>query len=339
LPLYRRVPPLTRVRRRAHQPLEGVWHLERSVRQRSAGCPRGRHRSRAGHSFSQRPVADLPRGGGKLLLPLQVRRVFCRHAAWRRRICAERFPPRVLVRGRHRAACDTGITAGQGPGGKAWRAVVPGVRKAARAGRAGLSLSGRNGPTAGVIPRLNLLKRPAYGRAGVAFWRHRRLATASEEAASSWGRRVVAVGKGLLPGHTGGSFRKPGDAPRPCGPGIDGEASPFHLHREWRRPKRVFACSVYIPYEWPIAQAILAEEPFRLILALPLSGWMPTYATEPTRSLAMQPQFPQARVIGIVQSSAISATLRACLDFGREIPTPKIADCTESIARFRKSGI
>jgi hypothetical protein len=145
-----------------------------------------------------------------------------------------------MLRPRHRAACDTGITAGQGPGGKAWRAVVPGVRKAARARRAGLSLSGRNGPTAGVIPRLNLLKRPAYGRAGVAFWRHRRLATASEEAASSWGRRVVAVGKGLLPGHTGGSFRKPGDAPRPCGPGIDGEASPFHLHREWRRPDSLY---------------------------------------------------------------------------------------------------
>jgi hypothetical protein len=79
---HRRVPPLTRVRRRAHQPLDGVWHLERSVRQRSAVCPRGRHRSRAGHRFSQRPVAALPRAGVKRLLPLQVRRVFCRHGGF-----------------------------------------------------------------------------------------------------------------------------------------------------------------------------------------------------------------------------------------------------------------
>jgi hypothetical protein len=35
------------------------------------------------------------------------------------------------------------------------------------------------------------------------------------------------------------------------------------------------------------AQAILAEEPFRLILAPPLSGWMLTYPTEPMSSPAM----------------------------------------------------
>jgi hypothetical protein len=40
-----------------------------------------------------------------------------------------------------------------------------------------------NGPTEGFIHRLKLLKRPAYGRAGVDFLRHRLLASSAEAAA------------------------------------------------------------------------------------------------------------------------------------------------------------
>jgi transposase len=49
--------------------------------------------------------------------------------------------------------------------------------------RAGLSLVWSNGPTEGFIHRLKLLKRQAYGRAGVDFLRHRLLAPSAREAA------------------------------------------------------------------------------------------------------------------------------------------------------------
>jgi transposase len=95
------LPHLTHFRLRAHEQIEGVWHLELSVRQRSAACPSCRYRSRAVHSVYRRTVADLPLAGAMLVLHLQVRRFFCRHAACPRRIFAERFPSLVPVRGRH----------------------------------------------------------------------------------------------------------------------------------------------------------------------------------------------------------------------------------------------
>jgi transposase len=70
-------------------------------RQRAAVCPNCQHRSRAVHSLYRRTVADLPLAGATLVLHLQVRRFFCRHATCPRRIFAERFPSLVPVRGRH----------------------------------------------------------------------------------------------------------------------------------------------------------------------------------------------------------------------------------------------
>jgi transposase len=101
LSLQRLLPHLTHFRLRAPDQIEGVWHLELSVRQRSAACPSCRSRSRAVHSVYRRTVADLPLAGATLVLHLQVRRFFCRHAACPRRIFAERFPSLVPVRGRH----------------------------------------------------------------------------------------------------------------------------------------------------------------------------------------------------------------------------------------------
>jgi transposase len=53
------------------------------------------------------------------------------------------------------------------------RAFAKGLLKDAAAVRAGLSLIWSNGPTEGFIHRLKLIKRQAYGRAGVDFLRHR----------------------------------------------------------------------------------------------------------------------------------------------------------------------
>ena len=66
---------------------------------------------------------------------------------------------------------------------KELRAFVKGLLKDEAAVCAGLSLAWSNGPTEGFIHRLKLLKRQAYGRAGVAFLRHRMLAASSGEAA------------------------------------------------------------------------------------------------------------------------------------------------------------
>jgi transposase len=78
---------------------------------------------------------------------------------------------------------DAWIMAGPHTGVQKLRAFVTGGRKDAAAGRAGLSLLWRHGPTAGFVHRLTLLKRPAYGRAGVDCLRHRMRATFPGEAA------------------------------------------------------------------------------------------------------------------------------------------------------------
>jgi transposase len=78
-----------------------MWHVDLSCRRRSAVCPSCQQRSRAVHSVYQRTVADLRLAGATLVLHLQVRRFFCRHTAYSRRIFAERFPTLVPVRSRH----------------------------------------------------------------------------------------------------------------------------------------------------------------------------------------------------------------------------------------------
>jgi transposase len=80
---------------------DGIWHLDLKARRRSAVCPCCRHRSTAVHSSYGRTIADVPIAGTRVLIHLQVRRFFCRHAACLRRIFAERFPTLVPVRGRH----------------------------------------------------------------------------------------------------------------------------------------------------------------------------------------------------------------------------------------------
>jgi transposase len=71
---------------------------------------------------------------------------------------------------------DAWITAVQQTGVKELRAFMKGLLQDAAAVRAGLSLVWSNGPTEGFIHRLKLIKRQAYGRAGVDFLRHRILA-------------------------------------------------------------------------------------------------------------------------------------------------------------------
>jgi transposase len=88
-----------------------------------------------------------------------------------------------MVRQRHSDDFDAWITAVQHTGVKELRAFVKGLLKDAPAVRAGLSLIWSNGPTEGFIHRLKLLKRQAYGRAGVDFLRHRILAPSSGAAA------------------------------------------------------------------------------------------------------------------------------------------------------------
>jgi transposase len=89
--------------------MNGVWHVDLSSRRCSAVCPNCQHRSTAVHSTYRRTVADLPLAGATLVLHLQVRRFFCRHAACPRRIFAERFPSLVPVRGRHSTGVCTAL--------------------------------------------------------------------------------------------------------------------------------------------------------------------------------------------------------------------------------------
>lgn len=78
-----------------------------------------------------------------------------------------------MVRQHHSDVFDAWITEVQQHGVKELRAFVKGLLKDAAAVRAGLSLRWSNGPTEGFVNRLKLLKRQAYGRAGVDFLRHR----------------------------------------------------------------------------------------------------------------------------------------------------------------------
>jgi transposase len=88
-----------------------------------------------------------------------------------------------MVRHRRGDEFDAWVTAVQHTGVKELRAFVKGLLKDAAAVRAGLSLVWSNGPTEGFIHRLKLLKRQAYGRAGVDFLRHRMLAASARAAA------------------------------------------------------------------------------------------------------------------------------------------------------------
>jgi transposase len=78
-----------------------------------------------------------------------------------------------MVRRRHSDEFDAWITEVQQSGVRELRAFVKGLLNDAAAVRAGLSSSWSNGPTEGFVHRLKLLKRQAYGRAGVDFLRHR----------------------------------------------------------------------------------------------------------------------------------------------------------------------
>jgi transposase len=88
-----------------------------------------------------------------------------------------------MLRERRGHALDAWIAAVQQTGVKELRAFVKGLLKDAAAVRAGLSLVWSNGPTEGSIQRLKLIKRQAYGRAGVDFLRHRILAPSAGMAA------------------------------------------------------------------------------------------------------------------------------------------------------------
>ncbi len=104
---------------------EGVWHLDLRARRRSAGCPCGRHRSTAVHSSYGRTIADVPIAGTRVLIQLQVRRFFCRHAACLRPMFAERFPTLVAVRGRHSlGVCAALRQVGLAVGGRAGARLV-----------------------------------------------------------------------------------------------------------------------------------------------------------------------------------------------------------------------
>jgi transposase len=114
------LPHLTRFRLLAHRWIDGILHLNLSLRRRSAVCPSCQHRSRAVHSSYRRTVADLPLAGVQLILHLQVRRFVCRHTVCPRRIFAERFPTLVPVRGRHSlGVCSALRHVGVAVGGRA----------------------------------------------------------------------------------------------------------------------------------------------------------------------------------------------------------------------------
>jgi transposase len=88
-----------------------------------------------------------------------------------------------MVRQHHSDDFDAWIRDVQHTGVKELRAFVTGLLKDAAAVRAGLSLVWSNGPTEGFIHRLKLVKRQAYGRAGVDFLRHRILAPSARAVA------------------------------------------------------------------------------------------------------------------------------------------------------------
>jgi transposase len=104
---------------------DGAWHLHLKTRRRSAACPRCQRRSTAVHSLYRRTIADMPIAGTQVLIHLQVRRFFCRHAACPRRIFAEQFPTLVPVRGRHSlGVCGALRQVGFAVGGRAGARLV-----------------------------------------------------------------------------------------------------------------------------------------------------------------------------------------------------------------------
>jgi hypothetical protein len=104
---------------------DGAWHLHLKARRRSAACPRCQRRSTAVHSLYRRTIADMPIAGTQVLIHLQVRRFFCRHAACPRRMFAERFPTLVPVRGRHSlGVCGALHQVGFAVGGRAGARLV-----------------------------------------------------------------------------------------------------------------------------------------------------------------------------------------------------------------------
>lgn len=136
--LHKLLPHLTRLRLIASYRIAGVWHVDLSSRQRSATCPYCHHRSTAVHRAYRRTVTDLPIAGAQVLLPLQVRRVFCRRTACPRRMFAERFARLVPVRSRHRVGLCTalsrvGFAVGSRAGARLARALgLPGSRRTIR---------------------------------------------------------------------------------------------------------------------------------------------------------------------------------------------------------------
>jgi transposase len=119
------LPHLTPFRLLAYSWSDGVWHLDLRARRRSAVCPCCRHRSTAVHSSYGRTIADVPIAGTRVLLHLQGRRFFCRHAACLRRIFAEQFPTLVPVRGRHSlGVCSALRQVGIAVGGRAGARLV-----------------------------------------------------------------------------------------------------------------------------------------------------------------------------------------------------------------------
>jgi transposase len=90
---------------------------------------------------------------------------------------------RQMVRDRHGHGVDAWITEVQHAGVRELRGFAKGLLRDGAAVRAGLSLVWSNGPTEGYVHRLKLLKRQAYGRAGVDLFRHRMLPRLSREAA------------------------------------------------------------------------------------------------------------------------------------------------------------
>jgi hypothetical protein len=65
-----------------------------------------------GHRVYRRTVTDLPLAGVQLVVPLQVRRFFCRHATGLQRVFAEQFPPLIPVHGRHRLGVSSALRHG-----------------------------------------------------------------------------------------------------------------------------------------------------------------------------------------------------------------------------------
>ena len=88
-----------------------------------------------------------------------------------------------MLRERRGDEWEAWVTEVQQTGVKELRRFVQGLLKDEAAVRAGLSLVWSHGPTEGCIHRLKLLKRQAYGRAGVDFLRHRILAPSAGAAA------------------------------------------------------------------------------------------------------------------------------------------------------------